>query len=62
MGKQVDEQFWQNSGEKEKLQTVNFIPVCWTGAKAIFYLPFNRIFRKPLVNGKQLTSTHTVYD
>ena len=55
MGKQVDEQFWQNSGEKEKLQTVNFIPVCWTGAKAIFYLPFNRIFRKPLVNGKQLT-------
>ena len=30
--------------------------------QAIFYLPFNRIFRKPFVNGKQLTSTYRVYD
>ena len=28
----------------------------------IFYLPFNQIFRKPFINGKQLTSTYTVYD
>ena len=30
--------------------------------QAIFYLPFNRIFRKPFVNGKELTSTYRVYD
>ena len=36
VGKQVDAQFGKNSEEKEKLQTVNFIPVCWNGTKPFF--------------------------